>query len=83
MAQEAAFVASCVLVFCSVVMSQTSIEQAFIDNEIVPDVIDKAPTQEITVVGNPLRIQVINEVVTIYILFVIDLVCKWSEGKCG
>lgn len=43
---EASFV---FLVFCSVVLSQTSIEQAFIDNEIVPDVIDKAPTQEITV----------------------------------
>ena len=36
-------------IFCSVVVSQTSIEQAFIDNEIVPDVLDKAPTKEIEV----------------------------------
>ncbi len=64
MAQEVALVASVVLVFCSVVLSQTSIEQAFIDNEIVPDVIDKAPTQEITVIGHPLKIQLINEVET-------------------
>lgn len=32
-------------IFCSVVLSQTSIEQAFLDNEIVPDVLDKAPTR--------------------------------------